>query len=115
MINSVVAKDKKTNDILYYAIEVEDEDNFMPCNVKFIVSPHFQPIKSETDRIVKIKGLEVKMIQKTIFIQEEAVYSHDIYGEMMIDDIKIIVDRYEKLSENEESDFENFISNLLCL
>ncbi len=112
VVKSIIAKDKKSDDILYYVLEIEDEENFMSCSVRLIVNSYFQPIKKETDQVVFIDGLEVKIYKKTNFMQDECVYSHEAYAEIKIGDTRVIIDNYEKLSEFEDNDFEDFIEKL---
>lgn len=106
---AAVAKDKKTDDILFYRVDVEDEENFISCKIQFITNKYFTPSETDTDTLINVNGMEIKLSSKVDFLQSDGIYIFDIYAETKIDDVRIVINNYQKMAVEEDSGFEEFV------
>lgn len=109
--NISLVKDSKSGDELYYIIEIQDE-GFTTCRIDLVVNSDYEYIENVTDeRVEANNGLNINCRRITHFEEEYCVYTHTVYGETVIGDVRVYFNVYDTFSEYADDGFIEFVQN----
>lgn len=105
------AKDGRSGDILFYTIEINNEENMISCQIEIITNAYYEVKEESTNDAGIILGKEFNIKSTYEFYDEEGIYFHTVYAEAEVDGIKIIVREFSSITLSEDSGFQEFIES----
>lgn len=108
--NISLVKDSKSGDELYYIIEMQDE-GFTTCRIDLVVNPDYEYIEKVTNERVEANGLNIDCRRISNFEEKYGVYTHTVYGETKIQNLRVYFNVYDTFSEGADDGFIEFVQN----
>ncbi len=105
------AKDSPTGDVLYYIVEINNEDGMYSCQLEVITNQYYDLKEIEATSTQIILGKEFKINSQYDYIEEDGLYIHSVVAETEVDGVKIIVREFSSITFSEDSGFQEFIES----
>lgn len=112
--NISLVKDSKSGDELYFIVEMQDK-GFTTCRIDLVVNSDYDYIEKVTDEKVESNGLDIDCRRITNFEAEYGVYTHTVYGETQIGDVKVYFNVYDTFTEGEDDGFVEFVETIFII
>lgn len=107
-----LTKDSKSGDDLYYVVEMQG-DGFATCRIDLVVNPRYDYVELTTEESFEALGLQIDCRRVSVFEEEYGVYTHTVYAETVIGDVRVYFNVYDTFSEDEDDGFEVFLQSVL--
>lgn len=107
-----LTKDDESGDDLYYTVEMRDEE-IMFCRIDIVVDPDYEYFEIPTDESIEAAGLKMDCYRESVYDDEHGYYTHTVYAETVIGDVRIYFNVYAVISEDEDDGFAAFLESVL--
>lgn len=104
-------KDDPTGDILYYIVEINNEDEMYYCQLEIITNQYYDFKDIYTTSKQTICDKEFSINSQYDYIEEDGLYIHSVVAETEVDGIKIIVREFSSITFSEDNGFQEFIES----
>lgn len=107
------AKDDPTGDILYYIVDINNEEEMYYCQLEIVTNQYYDPKDIETTSTQIISTKEFNIKSQYDYLEEDGLYIHSVIAETEVNGIKIIIREFSSITFSEDSGFQEFIESTL--
>lgn len=107
-----LTKDNESGEDLYYTVEMGDRE-ILFCRIDIVVDPDYEYFEIPTDESIEAAGLKMDCYRESVYDDEHGYYTHTVYAETVIGDVRIYFNVYAVITEDEDDGFAAFLESVL--